>query len=68
MYLITMTEETKKVLVNRLKSFAWRLGSYIFVALLAFISDNLGLFNLNPATQTIVALILGEVTKALNTR
>lgn len=53
-------------LIKRLKSFAWRLGSYIVVAALAFISENIGLLELPPYLATIIALVCGEVTKALN--
>lgn len=53
-------------LIKRLKSFAWRLGSYIVVAALAFISENIGLLELPVHVATIIALVCGEVTKALN--
>ena len=56
------------VLVNRFKSFGWRLAAYIVVAALAWISNNLGLLELPAYITTIVALILGEVTKYLNTK
>lgn len=53
---------------NRLKSFAWRLGAYLVVAGLTWIADNLGLLELPPYIATIIALVLGEVTKYLNTK
>ncbi len=53
---------------NRLKSFAWRLGAYIIVAALAWISNNLGLLELPAYMTTIIALIIGEITKYLNTQ
>ena len=59
-----MNENLKK----RLKSFAWRLGSYIVVAVLAWIADNIGLLELPPYLATIIALVCGEGTKALNTK
>lgn len=60
-------ESTKEIFIKRLKSFAWRLGSYALVALLAFFADNLDLLHLAPQYTTIIALVLGEITKALNT-
>ena len=58
----------KELLIKRLKSFAWRLGAMIVVAGLTFIADNLGLFGLSPQVQVVAGLILGEITKALNTQ
>jgi len=54
--------------INRLKSFAWRLGAYLGVAGLAWIADNIGLLELPPYIATIIALVIGEITKALNTK
>ena len=54
------------MLKKRLLSFAWRLGAYIIVAALAWIGNNIGLLELNPAVTTVIALVLGEVTKYLN--
>ncbi len=53
-------------MVNRLKSFAWRLGAYIVVAALAWVSNNIGLLGLPPYVVTIIALVVGEITKAVN--
>ena len=53
---------------KRLKSFVWRLGAYLGVMGLAWISDNFGLLELSPFWTTIVALLGGEVTKWLNTK
>lgn len=61
-----MPTKIDSAFVKRLKSFAWRLGSYLAVAALAWISDNIGLLELSPMFTTIIALVLGEVTKALN--
>lgn len=58
----------KKVFINRLKSFAWRLGSMIAVALLAFASENLDLLHIAPEYQVLIGLVLGEITKAINTQ
>ena len=56
----------KEVFINRTKSFLWRLGAYIIVAVSAFLVDNLGLFGLPAAVVAIIALVVGEVTKYLN--
>lgn len=61
-----MTTETKQILINRGKSFAWRLGSFILVSAVAFLADNAGLFASDPKIIAIIALIAGEITKALN--
>ena len=58
---------TKDIFIKRLKSLAWRLSSYLVVSLVAFAGQNLDLLNLSPQLVTIIALVLGEVTKYLNT-
>lgn len=52
--------------IKRLKSFTWRLASYLGVSALAWISTNIGMLELDPVVTTIIALVLGEITKALN--
>lgn len=63
-----ITPENKLILINRIKSLAWRAG--IFAALLGlnFLSDNLGLFDLSPTTIAFISYVIGEITKWLNTR
>ena len=56
----------KTELLKRLKSFGWRLLGMSLVALLAFVSSNLELFNLSPAIIGLLGLIAGELTKWLN--
>jgi len=56
----------QKVL-NRFKSFAWRLGMMVVVILADYVTQNLTGFGL-PAYATItIGLIAGEVSKFLNT-
>lgn len=62
-----MTQENKQILVNRLKSFAWRLGGFVVVGTVGFLADNLSLFQLSPQTTVVAGLLLGELTKYLNT-
>lgn len=61
-----LTEENKPILINRLKSLAWRMGNFAVVTLLAFVADNINLFHVSPLTQTVIALVTSEVTKYLN--
>lgn len=61
-----MSELTKQVIIARLKSFAWRLGGYIVVALLAFLLDTLKVLEVSPTIIAVVALIVGEITKFIN--
>ena len=54
--------------MKRVKSFAWRLGMAIVAFTFAWVSENIGLLELSPAMTGILALVLGEVSKALNTK
>jgi hypothetical protein len=55
-----------KNFTKRLKSFAWRLGNYLVVMALAWISENIGLLELPPIYTAIIALVTAEITKQLN--
>lgn len=61
-----MTKVQKEILEARLKSFLWRLGVTVAIALVAWLGENLELFDLPVWVVGMVALILGEVTKFLN--
>jgi hypothetical protein len=61
-----MNETTKQIIISRLKSFAWRLGGYIIVSLLAWLVDTLTAIGIDPTIITIVALVVGEITKFVN--
>lgn len=61
-----MTSELKLVLLKRVKSFLWRLGGLIVVALLAFIGEQLELFNLPLAWIALITLFINELTKFIN--
>jgi len=63
-----MTQENKTILINRAKSLAWRTGMMVASILVAFIASNLELFNLSPEVTVFIGLVLGEVSKYLNTR
>ena len=60
---MTLSEASKRVLVQRLKSFAWRAGGMFAVATVEFLADNIGLFELPPSVIVVVGLMLGELTK-----
>jgi hypothetical protein len=57
-----------EVLKTRLKSFAWRFGSYVVVAALAWLGNeqNIALLQLPPWAIAFVAYIVGEITKYVN--
>jgi len=61
-----ISNQNKAILIKRSKSFIWRLGGMLAIALLDFVGGQLGLFNLPPEVVVVVGLILSEVTKQLN--
>lgn len=63
-----ITPVNKILLGNRLKSLLWRLGSVIATVLVDFGATNLELFDLPLWSVAIISLILGEVTKMLNSK
>lgn len=63
-----MTQFEDPQLVKRIKSFLWRLASYLAVSALAFIAENAGLLELSPFVTTVIALVCGELTKALRAK
>jgi hypothetical protein len=63
-----LSQENKEILIKRLKSLAWRTGSVVAVAILAFISENVGLWDIPVSAQMFIGLIAGEITKVLNSR
>lgn len=52
---------------NRLKSFAWRLGMMVLAFVANYVSTNLAGLELSPTTTVIIGLVLGEISKFLNT-
>ena len=54
-------------LKNRLKSLAWRTAMVAIAFIVDQIALNLGWFNLSPAMTTMAGLVLGEISKYLNT-
>jgi len=63
-----LSEENKVILIKRLKSLAWRVGALVGTVVIAFISANLELLNLPLWAVGFIGLVMGEVTKYLNTK
>lgn len=63
-----MKPENKTILIKRLKSFAWRTGMMLLALFVAFIADNLKLFELSPDVVVVLGLFLGELSKYFNTQ
>jgi hypothetical protein len=53
---------------NRIKSFIWRSGMMTLAFLVVTLSENIGLLELGPTATMVLGLILGEVSKYLNTQ
>lgn len=61
-----MTQETKQMLINRVKSLLWRMGMMTLAGVVAIVLDNLGIFHLGPVLTGALGLILGEISKMIN--
>lgn len=61
-----MTEDTKKAIIARVKSLAWRLGGVIVVAILGYVAGLIPSLNVPQTWATIIALVLNELTKIAN--
>ena len=56
----------KVTLLKRFKSLLWRIAMMIAAFGIQFVLDNLGLFGLSTNTTIVVGLVLGEVSKLIN--
>jgi hypothetical protein len=54
--------------IKRLKSFAWRTGMMVLALFIDFTATNLGVFELPPEAILILGLLLGEISKFINTQ
>lgn len=54
--------------IKRLKSFLWRAAMLGIAAGLSWILSNLSILDLNPFWTTLIGLVLGEISKYLNTK
>jgi hypothetical protein len=59
-----MNEQLK----NRLKSFGWRLGMAVIAFAIDWILKNIALLDMGTAPTVVLALVLGEISKYLNTK
>ena len=55
-------------LIKRIKSFLWRIGMMTAAFIATAVADNIGMLEFSPVVTTVLGLILGEVSKALNSR
>ena len=62
-----MTEENRIILGKRAMSLTWRACMMLLALGIDFLLENLGLFDLSPDVVIVLGLILGEVSKWLNT-
>jgi len=63
-----ISPENKIILIKRSKSFLWRIGMLAVAGAVDFAAVNLDLFDLPPVTVVIAGLVLGEISKYLNTQ
>lgn len=63
-----LSPENKVILINRLKSFAWRVGGQMSLEAVNLVATNIGLFHLNIGVQIILGVALSEITKLINTK
>lgn len=55
-------------LIKRFKAFLWQTGMMLVAALIQFVLDNLNLLHLSPEVTVVIGLVLGQVSKMLNTQ
>ena len=63
-----MKKKNQTILINRTKSLAWRIGMMSLAFIIAFVADNIGLFDLNVEVTSIIGLVLGEISKVIDTK
>lgn len=51
---------------SRFKSFYWRSAMMVLAGFIALVTANISEFKLDPLVTTILGLVLGEVSKYLN--
>lgn len=56
------------ILMKRFKSLIWRTAMMVLAITITFTAENLNLFGLSPEMTILFGLILGEVSKWLNTK
>lgn len=61
-----MSPDTKGMLVKRLKSLGWTIGTFAVLAILNFISDNILSFGLSTYAVAVISLVINQITKEIN--
>jgi hypothetical protein len=54
--------------ITRLKTFGWLLGAYLVAMGLSWISEHIGLLELNPFWTAFVGLVISQITKWWNSK
>ena len=55
-------------LLKRVQSLGWRAGMMGVAAVISFFLANINALELSPVMTTLLGLVLGEISKHLNTR
>ena len=58
----------QQYLIKRIKSFLWRGAMVGLAFMFAWLAENVGLLEVDATITTILGLVLGEVSKWLNTK
>lgn len=58
----------KSALRKRVESFLWRIGMMTAAFIVTAVADNIGMLEFSPVVTTVLGLVLGEISKALNSR
>ena len=56
------------MLVKRIKSLLWRAGMMGLATVIAVILEDIQVLELSPLATTITGLVLGEISKYLNSK
>jgi hypothetical protein len=63
-----MNNFMEKPLVKRIKSFLWRAGAVGVAATFAYATQDIQSLQLNEWQTVVLGLVLGEISKYLNTK
>lgn len=65
---MTISEETRLMLVNRVKSLGWRVGMMLAAGLIAIATEAISSVQLPGGMVVLLGLVLGEISKYINAR
>ncbi len=60
--------DIKKELISRLKTLGWSALWVVVAMAVDFLATNIGLFNLSPEWNTVIGLILAQVSKFVHNK